>query len=399
MTGRTAENLGEFFSNALRNIFRKGVRAVITVIGIAVGVMSVVLVGAMSDTGTVQVEAELDSLGLNGLSVSSKCTKPLKSSDVEVIKNISGVKSATAYNNVAGKIAAFDQSTEIMLWGADSVNQVFSLNVLHGQSFTRSQIDDAQSVCMVDKSIAKKLFGRENIVGKTVNITLAGKSLKCSVCAVTSTDSTLLKSVAGEVLPDFVYIPEKLMTRLSGTNAVSSVAVKLDEDSDSKTVSRRIERRMDEAMGVSNSVKCSDLALQRQRLDNILSIVTVMLSAIGAVSLIVSGLGIMTVMMNSVSERTREIGIKKAIGASFTSILSEFMSEALTISLIGSIIGAVLGVLVLLIGGVIAKIDMVIHVGTVIKAIISAVACGLVFGIYPAVKAARMRPVDALRRE
>lgn len=391
--------MSELFSNALKNIFRKGARAVITVVGIAVGVMSVVLVGAMSDTGSAQVAAELDSLGLNGLSVSSKCAKPLKSTDVDIIKTVSGVKSATAYNNANGKITAFDQSSDIMLWGADSVNQVFSLNVMYGQSFSRIQIDEAQSVCMVDKSIAKKLFGRENIVGKTVNILLSGKNLKCTVCAVTSTDSTLLKSVAGDVLPDFVYVPEKVMTRLSGTNTVSSVAVKLDENSDSKTVSRRISQRMDESMGIGNSVKCSDLATQRQRLDNILSIVTVMLSAIGAVSLVVSGLGIMTVMMNSVSERTREIGIKKAIGASFSSILAEFMSEALTISLIGSIIGAVLGVLVLIFGGMIAKIDMVIHIGTLIKAIVSAVVCGLVFGIYPAVKAAKMRPVDALRRE
>ena len=391
--------MGELFSSAMKNIFRKGARAVITVVGIAVGVMSVLLVGAMSDTGSSMIEAELDSLGLNGLSVASKCSKLLKCSDVDIIRNVEGVKSATAYNNAPAKITAFDQSSEIMLWGADSVNQVFSLNVLHGNSFTRTQIDEAKNVCMVDKSIAEKLFGRENIVGKTVNISLGGRGLKCDVCAVTSTDSTLLKSVAGEVLPDFVYVPESLMTRLCGTNAVSSVAVKLDDGTDSKTVSKRISRTMDESLGINNSVKCSDLALQRQRLDNILSIVTVMLSAIGAVSLIVSGLGIMTVMMNSVSERTREIGIKKAIGASFSSILGEFMSEALTISLIGSIIGAVLGVSVLFIGGKAANIDMIINIGTVTKAVLSAVACGLVFGIYPAVKAAKMRPVDALRRE
>ena len=138
---------------------------------------------------------------------------------------------------------------------------------------------------------------------------------------------------------------------------------------------------------------------EKERLSGLMDIVTLVLTVISGISLLVSGMGVMTVMLSSVSERTREIGIKKAIGATRGRIMGEFLAEAVVLSLIGSVIGIAIGCMAALIGGAVLGMAVPIPLSTLVGLILFTVLTGAVFGVYPACKAAQLRPVDALRTE
>lgn len=386
--------------NSINNLFRKGFRTVLTILAISIGVCSVVLIGAFSDSGEKAVGDELDSLGLNGLSVAFKSNEGSFSfDDAKILRSITGIDGVTPYCSVKAKLSYNDICENVSLWGTESdENKVFSTKIDYGRDFTKSEVEDGKNVCLIDKKTAKKMFGRGNVVGKTVSVIVNGNESNLKIVGVTTTDSAFLQSVAGTIVPDFAYIPYTFMSSICGDRGLSSITVTVSEGYDSKSVSREIISTMNSIKG-DDTIKVDDLSSQRSKLDNIMNIVTSVLGIIGIIALFVSGLGIMTVMLVSVSERTREIGVKKAIGASFWNIFAEFLSDALTISIIGSIIGAAFGIGVCAAATVLFKTDIIMDYSRVAYSVLFAIVSGVIFGVYPAIKAAKMTPVDALRYE
>lgn len=387
----------DLFCLSFRNIFRKGLRAALTMVGIAVGVASVMLINTIGDVGVKTVNAELDSLGLGGISVSSgKCL--LNNRDLDIIKQQNGVCEAMPILTNQSKIALNGMSHDVMIWGVDSgVKQVISVKVLYGRAFEKYDVEAKENVCMIDENVAKILFKRQNVVGKSVSLQTGSGYEDFEIIGVTEAGSGILQSIMGNIVPNFCYIPYTTFQQSIYSDEIYQVAVQLDNDASAKQVSKSIKSALDTEKGVNGSVKTGDLAAGRDTLSGLLDTITVIFSVIGIISLLVAGLGIMTVMLVSVNERTREIGIKKAIGARFTSVMTEFLFEALTICVIGSIIGSVLGYTTIFIGGKILGMDINVKPSTVIFSFLSAVITGVIFGLYPAYKAAKMKPVDALR--
>lgn len=384
---------------SLRNIFRKGIRTSLTILGIAVGVMSVMLINTISDTGIKTVNAELDSLGLNGISVSSnKCA--VTNDDLELVKKQEGIKNAMPILTSQSNISQNDLSEEVMIWGVDSgAEQVIAVNVLYGRSLDEHDVQSKENVCLLDENAAKTIFKRQNVTGKKINLLVGNTYEEFEIIGITESGSGILQSIMGNIVPNFCYIPYTTFQQAVGTDELYQIAVKLEDENQAKTVSANIENLLDNEKGVSESVSTGDLAAGRSTLTGLLDTVTVIFSVVGVISLFVAGLGIMTVMLVSVNERTREIGIKKAIGASFMSIMAEFLSEALTICVIGSIIGSGLALLCVGVGGYLFNMDISIAPSAFILAFSSAVIVGVLFGLYPAYKAAKMKVVDALRYE
>ncbi|MEE1003367.1 MAG: ABC transporter permease [Acutalibacteraceae bacterium] len=384
---------------SLRNIFRKGVRTSLTVLAVAVGVMSVMLINTISDAGIKTVNSELDSLGLNGISVSGdKCS--VTNDDLKLIKQQKGIKNAMPILTSQSVAAKNDLSQDVMVWGVDSgAGQVIAINVLYGRSFENYEIEAKENVCLLDETAAEKIFKRQNAVGKTIDLFLGNSYEEFEIIGITESDSGILQSIMGNIVPTFCYVPYTTFQQATGVNELYQIAVKLEDESLAKSVSGNIKNVIDNEKGVSGSVKTGNLAAGRSTLDNLLKTITVVFSVVGIISLFVAGLGIMTIMLVSVNERTREIGIKKAIGASFMSIMTEFLSEALTICVIGSIIGTVIGFLCLQIGGYVVGMAIAVSPSTIIFSFLSAVAVGVLFGVYPAYKAAKMKVADALRYE
>lgn len=389
----------DIFALSFRNIFRKGIRTTLTILGIAVGVASVMLINTISDVGIKTVNAELDSLGLNGISVSGdKAT--ITNDDLKIIKNQSGVTNAMPILTTQSKAKQNDISQQVMVWGVDSgVKQVISIEVLYGRAFNEYDIQAKENICLIDETLAKKLFKRQNVIGKSINIYVGNAYENFEIIGITASGSGILQSIMGNMVPNFCYIPYTTFQQSTGSDELYQIAVKVNDDSLTKNVSANIKSVLDNEKGINNSVKTGDLASSRSTLTGLLDTITVIFLIVGIISLFVAGLGIMTIMLVSVNERTREIGIKKAIGASFFNIMSEFMFEALTISLIGSIIGSALGFIIIKLGGMIFNLSISILPYNVLLAVGGAVTVGVLFGVYPAYKGAKMKVVDALRYE
>lgn len=395
----------EHVSMALRNLKRKGARTFLTLLSIAIGVCSVLIISVISDAGKAAVNHELDSLGVNGIAVSVKQadgSTGLKNEDLTTLRELGDVAEATPVITKMGVASAGGQNSNTMIWGIDSgANQVISLEMDYGREINAADVAGRSNVCLVDATTAEALYHRENAVGGTLYLSLGGGSEPFEIVGIAAPDSGLLQSIAGEYIPTFVYIPYTTLQRYIGTDSLSQIAIQVPEEQGNNldAVARKIERSLQLEKTADATVHADNLVKQRGKLSNTLDIVTLVLTVIGSISLIVAGLGIMTVMLVSVTERTREIGIKKAIGAKRGAILREFLTEAMLLSLLGSGIGLALGTIATEVASAIIHYPIHVTLFQAVSALVIALVSGVLFGVYPAVAASKLRPVDALRRE
>lgn len=394
-----------YLQNALRNIGRKRLRSVLTVLGIAIGVASVIIIGAIGQGGKQAVAAQLDNLGLNGLNIRPKTdssiynNSSMKDEDVRVCSSAAGVEEAMPLIMQMGISYMRGQSRDILVWGIGSnAGNIISLKLLHGRMFTEAQLKARDKVCLVDEDYAKAVYKRANITGKTITVFVGNGYQQLTVCGVVEQGSSLLTNLAGNYIPSFVYVPYTTAENLKGKSGYDQVAIKMSPYYNVDATGQRIVAQLSKLHG-GRTFLADNMLKQKQRMNSLLDIVTLIITAVGAISLIVAGLSIMTVMTVSVNERTKEIGIKKAIGAKRITILTEFLFEALFISLFGAVFGIAAGAVCTTTASLALHFPLQLSAGTVLLAAGFASLIGIVFGVYPAVQAARLKPVDALRRE
>lgn len=384
--------------SAFRGLRRKGIRSLLTMSGIIIGVALVAIVSVIGAAGETAVEQELESMGLGGLSVTTSDAAGLEEDTLEVLRGMAEVASAVPLM-IDGSVLTLQSGglQELVLCGIDSgETQVIGITELHGRLLSKADVSACARVCVVDRAVAQVLYARDNIVGATLLLPVGGTEEAFEVVGVTEAGSALLQNVA-QLIPGMVYIPYTTMQQLSGRTHFDQLAVQLAEGTDAEREARHIEQVLARASGQAR-FSADNLAAQRDKLAGIMNIVTWILTAISAVSLLVAGLSIMTVMSVSVGERTREIGIKKALGATDGRIMREFLTEALVLSLGGGIIGVVVGTGLGSVG--LAMFGLRVSTWkTMVWLIAFAALIGGVFGVYPALKAARLDPVEALRCE
>ena len=226
---------------------------------------------------------------------------------------------------------------------------------------------------------------------------IGGSYVRLEIVGIASSGGNLLQNMVGDIIPSFAYLPYTTLQRYLGETSFEQIAVTLRGSVDVDAASTQVSAVVNRQHNLERGFKAENISRQKDTLNRLLGIVTVVLSMIAAVSLVVAGLGIMTVMIVSVNERTREIGIKKSIGATRNIILLEFLIEAFTISLIGSLAGLAVGLALVWAGCKLLAVPMTLNFWLLGGSILIAVAVGVVFGVYPASIAARLRPVDALR--
>ncbi len=393
----------DLFRSALKNLRRRSGRISLTILGIAIGVASVVLIGNISQCGSDALTGELDSLGLGGLSVSMSSTSEggwLTETELENVRAADGVAEATPVLMQNASISSVLSSSSAFLWGIDSTAEdIISLQVLYGRLISKSDVKAASNVCLVDESFAQSAYKRDNIVGKKISVSCSGRTEEFEVIGVVKTGSGLLQNLIGDYVPSFVYAPYTTVQNFMGRSSFDQIAVKVDDGANVDRVGETITAGLSRLTGIQDGYVSNNLVKQREGLANILEIITLVLSAVGAISLLVASLSIMTVMLVSVSERTREIGIKKSIGASKTVILLEFLFEAVFLTLIGCAFGILMGYLVSYAGASYFGMTLRFRIDIMLLAVGFSTLTGVIFGVYPAMKAAALKPVDALRVE
>ena len=393
----------DLLKSAFHNLGRKRFRTLLTVLGVSIGVSSVIIIGNISQFGTEAVSAELDSLGLNGLSVSvlpEATNVQLGADDLEAVRTLQEIEQATPVIVQSTEVSTARLATQALVWVIEpSAREIVSLKVLHGRMVNQQDIRSYSNVCLVDESFAKNAYGRNNIIGKKIQISCNGTLEEFEVIGIIKTGSGLLQNFMGNYIPTFIYVPYTTFQRSLGRESFDQIVVKVKEGSDLEEAGKQIVASLEQYNSVQNAFAANNLAKQRDDLSNMLEIITLILTAVGAISLLVASLSIMTVMLVSVNERTREIGIKKAIGASRSSIMVEFLFEAVLISLIGCLTGLLLGYAISASGATLMEITFPLNSKTILPSVVFSLVTGIVFGVYPAYKASKLAPVDALRME
>lgn len=393
--------MGELWRAAWRSLCRQRVRTCLTAGSIAVGVILVTVVSSIGRAGTQAVAAELDDLGMSGLSVSAAAgTEVLLDEDsLRLIRGTEGVESAVPLTILRAEAKLRETEQEVVACGIDGGSvQAISVNLRYGRLLTRGDIRSGAAVCVVEETFAEKAYARGNIVGKTLWLRLNGAETAFEIVGVAEAGSSLLQNLTAYI-PGVVLIPYTTQQQISGSGGFDQIAVRAAEHTDTEQLAQRIMRTLDRETGTRGQFETENLAMQKSRLNSLMHIVTLILTVISGISLLVSGLGIMTIMLVSVHERVREIGIKKAIGAPRSRILAEFLAESAVLSLLGSVAGLAVGLGVSWAGLSAFHVPFAPEGGRMLLLVLFCIAIGALFGVYPALQAARMRPVDALRQE
>ena len=382
----------------LINIFRAKIRSLLTMAGIAVGVFSVTLISTVGAVGTEQVSSTLITMGVDTLLVqaaSNSVSVTLTDGDVSEVRKIDGVTDVMPLMASITEAKMINRRVDCYVWGVDkSADKLISLQAKHGRLITNSDSAALSKVCVIDEQFAEEVYGRSNVVGKKLRMFLGGKYHEFTIIGIAQSGLSSLQGMLSNIMPGFMYIPITTMQHLCGRTTYDKIAVKVSGDDFSpKSVTDALDRKN----GHVDGYMCNNLLSQKSQLDDIMSIVTTALSMTAGISLVVSGISVMTAMMMSVSERTREIGIKKAIGARKRDILGEFLAESVLLTLLGSAAGIAAGLAVSFAGCVILGVPFSVNIAALVISAVVTALLGAVFGAYPAAKAARLSPADALR--
>ena len=395
---------------AIKEIRRNILRSILTILGIVIGVASVIAMVMIGDGTTANVTANIEKLGSNMLNVrvgqekrgaprDDNSAKPFKIEDITAIKNeVANLKGVTAENSSMANVVFGNKSNSSLIVG--TTNDYFIIKdweVEQGRIFEEGELSSGKSVCILGTTVVKNLFGDENPIGATIRI----KNFPCSVIGVLASKGA---SSFGRDQDEVVITPLKMYQRkIQGNLDVSSIIVsvmeeKYIEDAKEQIISLMQDRRAVK-VGEADNFHIRDMKDILNTMTSTTKMLTYLLGSIAAISLLVGGIGIMNIMLVSVTERTREIGIRLAIGAMQSEVLLQFLIEAIVLSTWGGIIGIFLGLGVGYGVVQIFELPYIINTQIILISFIFSTLIGVIFGYFPARKAARLNPIDALRYE
>ncbi len=391
--------MGEVIRSACRHIARRRGRALLTAGGVLIGVWMVTLVTLVGAAGADAVSGELQSMGLQGLSVSAVSGEILDENCLSAIRSVNGVQAAMPLVTVGGQGTLGDYTFTAYVGGIDAgAHQVVALETAAGRLFRESDIRAGAPVCVVDEAVAIAAYGSSNAVGRSLALSVGETTLTLRVVGVAKAGSSLLQSVSG-YLSGLVYLPYTTLQEVSGKQNFTQIAVQLAGDDRTETVRRQVIAALERSTGETDRFAAEDLAAQRGRLTRILDVVSWVLTAVSAVSLVVAGTGMLTSLLTAVNERVREIGIKQALGATHRRIMAEFLTESLLLAAGGATAGIVVGAAVGAGGLALFGLTPVMPWGRLCLVWTVTVLLGGVFGWYPARRAAALHPAEALRAQ
>jgi len=400
----------ETVSLALREIRRNALRSSLTILGIVIGVAAVITMVTLGGGATVHVSNQIKSLGSNLLNVrpgqqprgpggARQSAEPFEVSDAEAIaREISGLAAVapTASRVMLAIHADANWSTSVI--GTDNAYFVVrDWPLASGRPFTEGEERAGSMACIVGATVRQKLFGASDPLDASIRL----GGLACQVVGLLAAKG---QATFGMDQDDVVVIPLRaFQRRIAGNQYVDAILVSVrDGVSTSKAqsdITRLLRERRRLVPGEEADFHVMDMQQIVSAVSGTTQTMTALLGAVAAVSLLVGGIGIMNIMLVSVTERTREIGVRLAIGAMEREVLLQFLVEAVTLSLFGGVAGIVLGLGTALAGAAALNVPFVFNPWIVLVAFLFSGAVGVVFGYFPARKAAQLNPIDALRHE
>jgi len=400
--------LGNALLLALRAIRRNSLRSFLTVLGIVIGVAAVIIMVTLGGGATAQVREQIASLGSNLLMITpgkrlgpgmSAGAASFRLADAEAIaRDVPDVAAvAPAASRSVKAIYGNENWSTLVSGSTEAYFPVRNWTVKEGRLFTEGEVRSGAAVCVIGETVRAKLFGGQSPVGSQIRL----EKLSCDVIGLLAPKG---QSTMGTDQDDIVVVPLRtFQRRIAGNEDVGVLQVSVREGAATERVQEDIERLMRArrhlSAGEDSDFNVMDMKEVAQMISGTTKVLTALLGAVAAVSLLVGGIGIMNIMLVSVTERTREIGIRLAIGALEREVLLQFLVEAVVLSSLGGLLGIAiaLGTSLLLAGAL--QVPFIFDAGIVVVAFLFAAAVGVVFGYFPARKAARLDPIEALRHE
>ena len=400
-----------FFGASVTSLLRNKLRSSLTVLGITIGIAAVICVVAIGNAGQARVEQQLQNLGdnfvwieaggraVNGVRTGPRGTKTLIYADVVAIKSqVPLIKNVSP--NVDGSVQVIYGNQNWFTTFRGVSPEYFDIKrwmVDHGAVFAQDDVDRAADVCVIGQTVRRQLFGVEDPIGKVIRV----RSLPCKVVATLAPKGL---SLSGQDQDDTILLPySTAQKKLLGItwlddilcSAISQDVVKLAGQQIAALLRERHHLRPEEEDDVN--IRNPEDVIQAQLEAS--HTLTLLLIAIASISLLVGGIGIMNVMLVSVTERTREIGVRVAVGATEEAIQLQFLGESVMLSAVGGAAGVLVGIVGSFFVGRALGWPMQMSVEAVILAALFSIAVGVFFGYYPARKASRLDPIEALRYE
>ncbi len=396
------------FLLALREIRRNVLRSFLTILGVVIGVAAVIVMVTLGGGATRAVATQIESMGTNLLMIrmgqrmgpgSGIGVPPFDIEDaVALQRQIPSIRVLAPSANQTATAVAGNNSWATSVTGTDNrYLDVRNWPLAAGRLFSEGELRAGKPVCLIGATVQRELFGNLDPVGENLRL----KTLSCQIIGLLATKG---QSSMGHDQDDLVLMPLRtFQRRIAGNLDVTLIQVSIQEGASTEAAKADIERLMRErrkiGAGEQDDFSVRDMKEVTDMLTGTTRILTTLLSAVAAVSLLVGGIGIMNIMLVSVTERTREIGIRLAIGALEREVLLQFLVEAVVLSSLGGILGILLALVAAVILADVLQVPFIFNGGIVITAFLFSAAVGIVFGYFPARRAARLDPIEALRRE
>ena len=395
---------------ALREIRRNVMRSLLTILGIVIGVAAVITMVTLGDGATAKVTAEISSLGSNLLHVrpgqrgrgpgGTRSTADMfEVDDAEAIaREISGLAAVAPIASKGTQAIYRNENWSTTVTGSTNAYlQVRDWQLKNGRQFTEGELRAGKAVCILGTTVCDELFGGQEPLGATIRL----EKLSCQVVGVLESKG---QSSFGSDQDDFVLLPLRaVQRRIAGNTDVSAIYVSAQDGLSTDKVRQNIERLMRERRRIlsaeDDDFHVNDMQELVSTMTGTTRVLTGLLSAVAAVSLLVGGIGIMNIMLVSVTERTREIGIRLAIGALEREVLMQFLVESVVLSSFGGFFGIILALAASFGLADLLGVPFVFNPSIVATAFLFSAAVGVIFGYFPARQAARLDPIEALRHE
>ena len=392
---------------ALRSIRRNLMRSFLTILGIVIGVSAVITMVTVGNGATLAIQNQISGLGTNLLQVrpgqrmmgGGGGAPPFKEIDAQAVATqVSGITAVAPEARSGATIILDGRNWSSSVIGSTN-NWLFTGNwkVADGREFTMEEQVAGAAVCLIGETVRRELFGSQSAVGATIRV----KQIACEVIGVLSAKG---QGAFGNDQDDLVFMPlHTLQRRITGNTRVNTLLVSMQDGADPERVKAGITELLRERRKLAESDENNFNVLDTKQLGEAFSsttkVMTTLLGAVAAVSLLVGGIGIMNIMLVSVTERTREIGLRLAIGALEREVLLQFLIEAVVLSALGGVIGIVLATGASIGLSKLMDVPFVFDLGINALAFVFSAGIGVLFGYFPARRAARLDPIEALRHE